>query len=45
MSSIGEPQMKPETRSRRLLSITRSKAKMYEYDVPEEHHIDLTRDA
>jgi len=36
--------MKPEERSEHLLSITRSKAKMYEYDVPEAHHIDIPRD-
>ncbi len=33
--------MKPEGRSQRLLAVTRSKAKMYEYDVPEEHHIQI----
>lgn len=31
--------MKPEAKSETLLSITRSKAKMYEYGVPEEDHI------
>ena len=36
--------MRPEARSQRLLSITRSKAKMYEYGVPEEYHIDIPRD-
>ena len=36
--------MRPETRSRTLLSITRSKAKMYEYSVPAEHHIKIPRD-
>lgn len=36
--------MKLEHRSRTLLSITRSKAKMFEYFVPEEHHIRLTQD-
>ncbi len=36
--------MKPEFSSRRLLGITRSKAKMYEYGVPEEEHIDIPRD-
>jgi POLQ-like helicase len=36
--------MKPEQQSKRLLSITQSKAKMYEYDVPIEHHIVITRD-
>jgi len=36
--------MKPEARSQSLLSITRAKAKMYEYRVPKEHHIQITRD-
>jgi hypothetical protein len=35
--------MKPERAAKRLLATTRSKAKMYEYDVPEEHHIELTQ--
>lgn len=33
--------MKPEQRSQTLLGITRSKAKMYEYDVPARYHIDI----
>ena len=36
--------MKPSTRSNQLLSITRSKAKMYEYGVPIEDHIAVTID-
>ena len=36
--------MRPEERSRRLLAITRAKAKMYEYGVPEVHHIHIPRD-
>ena len=36
--------MKPEQRSRSLLGVTRSKAKMYEYDVPKEHHIRIIQD-
>ncbi len=36
--------MKPERESQRLLGVTRSKAKMYEYRVPEEYHIKITRD-
>ena len=36
--------MRPEFNSRRLLGITRSKAKMYEYHVPEEEHIAIPRD-
>jgi len=44
MNSTGGLQMKPESRSRTLLSITRSKAKMYEYGIPEEYHITITRD-
>jgi POLQ-like helicase len=34
--------MKPDRTARYILAITRSKAKMYEYDVPLEHHIQLT---
>jgi len=41
MSFMGGQQMRPEKRSHRLLGITRSKAKMYEYDVPIDHHIDI----
>lgn len=36
--------MKPERRSLHLLSITQAKAKMFEYDVPQEHHIPISRD-
>lgn len=36
--------MRPERRSQLLLGVTRSKAKMYEYDVPEEHHIKIKQD-
>jgi hypothetical protein len=36
--------MRPERRSQLLLGVTRSKAKIYEYGVPEEHHIKITRD-
>lgn len=36
--------MRPEKRSQLLLAVTRSKAKMFEYHVPEEHHIKITRD-
>ena len=36
--------MKPEKKSQLLLGVTRSKAKMLEYDVPEEHHIKITQD-
>lgn len=35
--------MKPRAQSTRLLSITRSKAKMYEYSVPLEDHISIPR--
>ena len=34
--------MKPERNARRLLGITRSQAKMYEYSVPQESHIDIS---
>ena len=36
--------MKPEEKSQLLLGVTRSKAKMLEYSVPEEHHIKITQD-
>ena len=36
--------MKPEKGATTLLGITRSKAKMYEYNVPESYHIDIPRD-
>lgn len=36
--------MKPEQRSRVLLAITRSKAKMFEYGLPEQEHIRVLRD-
>src|SRR5689334_19878711 len=36
--------MKPEQGSRVLLAITRSKAKMYEYNLPENEHINVPRD-
>ena len=36
--------MKPELKSQLLLGVTRSKAKMLEYGVPEEYHIKLTQD-
>lgn len=36
--------MKPERKSQLLLGITRSKAKMLEYSVPEEYHINISQD-
>ncbi|WP_424161166.1 DEAD/DEAH box helicase [Bacillus amyloliquefaciens] len=36
--------MKPENRSLQLLGVTRSKAKMHEYRVPEDYHIKVSRD-
>jgi hypothetical protein len=36
--------MKPEQRSQTLLGITRSKAKMFEYDVPSRYHIKVPQD-
>ncbi len=44
MSSTDVPRMRPEQRSQRLLGVTRSKAKMLEYGVLEEHHIKITQD-
>ncbi len=36
--------MRPEKSSRVLLAITRSKAKMFEYGIPESEHIMIQRD-
>lgn len=36
--------MKPESGSQSLLGVTRSKAKMYEYNVPERYHIEIRMD-
>lgn len=36
--------MKPEQESRRLLNITRSKAKMLEFSIPEKDHLKLKQD-
>lgn len=36
--------MRPEQKSQLLLGVTRSKAKMLEYSIPEEHHIKITQD-
>ncbi len=36
--------MRPERKSLQLLGITRSKGKMYEYGVSEEHHIQIPQD-
>lgn len=33
--------MKPESKSKHLLAVTHSKGKMYEYSVPESHHIKI----
>ena len=37
-----ELRMKPEKASKRLHGITQAKARMYEFNLPEEHHIDLS---
>jgi POLQ-like helicase len=36
--------MRPEQKSKLLLGVTRSKVKMLEYGVPEEHHIKINQD-
>lgn len=36
--------MRPEQKSQQLLSVTRSKAKMLEYSIPEEHHIKIAQE-
>src|SRR5208282_859138 len=36
--------MKPEQRSQTLLGVARAKAKMYEYRVPDQYHIAISRD-
>jgi superfamily II DNA/RNA helicase len=35
--------MRPDKHSKRLLNITKAKAKMWEYDVPAEHHITIPK--
>ncbi|WP_165389557.1 DEAD/DEAH box helicase [Ancylomarina subtilis] len=35
--------MNPRTQSYNLLGVTRSKAKMFEFDIPERYHLELTR--
>lgn len=44
MISIGGQRMRPEKKSQLLLGVTRSKAKMFEYNVPEKYHIRITQD-
>ncbi len=44
MSSTGGLRMRPEKKSQLLLGVTRSKAKMLEYDVPEKYHIKIKQD-
>jgi POLQ-like helicase len=44
MNFIAGQQMKPEQKSKTLLGITRSKAKMLEYGIPKEHHIKIPQD-
>lgn len=44
MKFIGDVLMKPERSSFQLLGVTRSKAKMYEYQVPEDYHIQIIKD-
>ncbi len=41
MHCMREPRMRFENQSSKLLSITKSKAKMYEFGLDEEHHIHL----
>ncbi|WP_214742986.1 DEAD/DEAH box helicase [Exiguobacterium sp. s48] len=36
--------MKPDQMSKKMLGVTRSKAKLYEYDVEEKYHIDIVND-
>ncbi|END9509889.1 DEAD/DEAH box helicase [Escherichia coli] len=36
--------MRPEKKSQLLLGVSRSKAKMLEFSIPEEHHIKITQD-
>jgi len=44
MSFMKGQQVKPEKKSRDLLGVSRSKAKMIEYGVPDEHHIQIRQD-
>jgi len=41
MNFIEEQQMKPEAKSYRLLNVTKAEAKMWEYDIPVEYHINI----
>lgn len=41
MNFIGGYAMKPKHRAHTLLAVTRSKAKMYEYNIPENEHINI----
>src|SRR5688572_7505524 len=43
MHSTKGPHMRPDSVADYVLAMTRSKAKMYEYEVPEEAHIELTQ--
>jgi putative DEAD/DEAH box helicase len=44
MNYMKELQMKPENKSYNLLNVTRAKAKMFEYHVPESDHIKIPED-
>lgn len=44
MNYMKELQMKPENKSYNLLNVTRAKAKMFEYHVPENDHIKIPED-
>lgn len=41
MNYMKELQMKPENKSYNLLNVTRAKAKMFEYHIPESDHIKI----
>ena len=44
MNYMKELQMKPKNKSYNLLNVTRAKAKMFEYHVPESDHIKIPED-
>lgn len=44
MNFIGELRMRPNNKSKNLLSVTRARAKMLEFHVTPEHDIETTQD-
>ena len=44
MNYMKELQMKPKHKSHNLLNVTKAKAKMFEYSIPESEHINITEE-